>query len=203
MKNVLLIVDPQNDFITGTLAVAGAKTCIAKLSEYIENKGHEYDYIYITMDTHPVNHSSFTENGGIWPAHCIKDTNGWRIWGELELALRGKSNVSFFFKGTKADTEEYSIFDNSRDGAVLEYRLTHLSEITDELYVDVCGIAGDYCVLETLKGLVNIVDPKAITILEDFTASIDGGEKLTQFAAENNITFIKDAHLNLESYGNN
>ena len=203
MKNVLLIVDPQNDFIKGTLAVEGAELAMSNLTQYIEEKGDKYDYIFITMDTHPKNHSSFIANGGQWPTHCIKDTAGWQISEDLELSLRGRSGVGFFFKGTAFDKEEYSIFDNERDGAVLAYKLNKLVKADSDTYVDVCGIAGDYCVLETLKGLVNIVDPKTITILEDFTASIDGGEKLTQFAAENNITFTKDAHLNLESYGNN
>ena len=33
MKNVLLIVDPQNDFITGTLAVKGSKTALEEMSQ--------------------------------------------------------------------------------------------------------------------------------------------------------------------------
>ena len=32
MKNILLIVDPQNDFITGTLAVQGSKEKMLKLA---------------------------------------------------------------------------------------------------------------------------------------------------------------------------
>ena len=35
MKSILLIVDPQNDFITGSLAVEGAKEKMMKLADYI------------------------------------------------------------------------------------------------------------------------------------------------------------------------
>ena len=43
MKQILLIVDPQNDFITGSLAVEGAKEKMMKLAEYIEKENGRYD----------------------------------------------------------------------------------------------------------------------------------------------------------------
>lgn len=200
MKNVLLIVDPQNDFITGTLAVEGAKLAMSELTQYIEEKGDKYDYIFITMDTHPENHLSFIANGGPWPNHCVKDTNGWNVFGELELALRGRSGIGFFFKGTTADKEEYSIFDNERDGAILAYKLNKLVKTDSDTYVDICGIAGDYCVLETLKGLTDIIDSKNISILGNFIASIDGGKKLETYSLENDINYITDITSNLDTY---
>ena len=45
MKNILLIVDPQNDFISGTLPVEGAEAKMKKLAEYIKAKHTKYDYI--------------------------------------------------------------------------------------------------------------------------------------------------------------
>ena len=96
MKNVLLIVDPQNDFITGSLAVEGAKEKMMYLSDYINSV--EYDYIFITMDTHPENHMSFKENGGIWPKHCVAGTNGWCIPEYLSNALKDASSVSYYHK---------------------------------------------------------------------------------------------------------
>ena len=79
MKRILLIVDPQNDFITGTLAVPEAKEKMMKLSEYIKTWKHVYDHVCVTLDTHPEDHISFVENGGIWPKHCVACTNGWEI----------------------------------------------------------------------------------------------------------------------------
>ena len=70
----------------------------------------------------------------------------------------------------------------------------------DDLYIDVCGIAGDYCVLETLKGLREIIGNNYISVLGEFTVSIDGGEKLRTFLNENNINYIEDSLLNLTEY---
>lgn len=190
MKNILLIVDPQNDFITGSLAVKGAKEKMMKLAESDLTK---YDYICITLDSHPKNHMSFKENGGIWLEHCVIDTNGWNIPEYLDDAMQyagagKKIYFGYYHKGTEPDTEEYSIFDNCEDGKTLANQIMDLIREGD-VYVDVCGIAGDYCVLETIKGLRKFIGDEYITVLTDYTASIDGGEKLIKYLNENEISY--------------
>lgn len=193
MKKILLIVDPQNDFITGTLAVKGAKEKMMKLADYIISGAHpQYDYICVTMDSHPEDHCSFKENGGIWPKHCVIYTNGWNIPEYLDDSLMHFSNwsgksVIYYHKGTEADQEEYSIFD-SEDGYTLSEQITDLTK-EDDVYIDICGIAGDYCVLETLKGLRKIIGDRYIQVLTQYTASIDGGKKLMNYIKDNNINY--------------
>lgn len=187
MKNILLIVDPQNDFITGTLAVAGAKEKMMRLADYINGDHPSYDYICVTMDTHPENHCSFKENGGIWPKHCVTETNGWDMPEYLGTALLNTlASVSCYRKGTKTDCEEYSIFDNSEDGFYLYNQIKELAR-QEDVYIDVCGIAGDYCVLETIKGLRKFMGDKYIKVLTEYTASIDGGEKLMNYLNNNEM----------------
>lgn len=191
MKNILLIIDPQNDFITGSLAVKGAKEKMMKLADYINGDHPSYDYVCVTMDTHPENHSSFRENGGIWPAHCVYDTDGWNLPEYLNEALKNANFVSCYHKGTEVDKEEYSIFDNEKDGFMLRTQIKELAR-QEDVYVDVCGIAGDYCVLETIKGLRKFVGDDYINILWDYTASIDGGIKLFDYAKLNEINIISE-----------
>ena len=191
MKNILLIVDPQNDFITGTLAVEGAKEKMMKLADYINGDHPSYDYVCVTMDTHPTDHCSFKENGGIWPKHCVIYTNGWNIPEYLYDSLTHFSDlsgipVSYYYKGTKINSEEYSIFDNSEDGFTLYNQIKELAR-QEDVYIDVCGIAGDYCVLETIKGLRKFMGDKYIKVLTEYTASIDGGEKLMNYLDNNEM----------------
>lgn len=185
MKHILLIVDPQNDFITGTLAVPGAKEKMMKLADYI--KTNVYDYICVTLDSHLNDHTSFKENGGIWPSHCIAYTNGWDIPEYLEVALGGML-TTYYHKGTDPTKEEYSIFDNEYDGNILVNQLTDLFR-EGNIYIDVCGIAGDFCVLETIKGLRKIIGDQYITVLVNYTASIDGGIKLCDYLESNKIQY--------------
>lgn len=201
MKNILLIVDPQNDFISGTLSVEGAEEKMKKLAEYIKVKNTKYDYILITMDSHPKDHCSFKENGGIWPEHCVSYTKGWDFPEYLNDAINNISHcsVAVYHKGDVSDKEEYSIFDNSEDGFTLIRQIMNICE-EGEVYFDVCGIAGDYCVLETLKGLACLVGTSYISVLYEFIASIDGGEKLRQYIESNNINIIENSTFNLEEY---
>lgn len=185
MKNILLIVDPQNDFITGSLAVEGAEEKMMKLASYVEQ--HNYDYVFVTLDSHPQDHCSFKENGGIWPIHCVTETDGWRVPEYLNKALKDIYNP-YFLKGTHFDKEEYSIFDNNEDGTILANQIRELFR-ENEVYVDVCGIAGDYCVLETIKGLRKFMGDKYIKVLTEYTASIDGGEKLMNYIKENDLNY--------------
>lgn len=196
MKNILLIVDPQNDFITGTLAVEGAEEKMKKLSDYIKEKGHIYDCICITLDSHPEDYCSFKENGGIWPKHCVTWSDGWNIPNYLEATLKDLK-VACYHKGDISSVEEYSIFDNLEDGSIFTRQIMNICE-EGEVYFDVCGIAGDYCVLETLKGLTSLVGTDYISVLDEFTISIDRGEKLHTFITDNNINLITDSTLHLE-----
>jgi nicotinamidase/pyrazinamidase len=186
MKKILIIVDPQNDFITGSLAVPGAEEKMKALANYLYDNEKAFDSIYITMDSHPKNHCSFKDNGGIWPEHCVLLTKGWDIPAYLMESLY-EYHTEFYKKGTESNKEEYSIFDNEEDGNYLKIDL--IEEINDSTEVYICGIAGDYCVLETLKGLDKFADN--IIVLNDYTASIDGGEKLKNYILEHsNIELI-------------
>lgn len=200
MKNILLIVDPQNDFISGSLAVENAEEKMLKLSNYLNEKGSNYDKIYVTMDSHPENHCSFKENGGIWPKHCITNTPSWEIFDHLNKILNDLENVEYYHKGTEENKEEYSIFENNLDGVTLLNNIKNIIEKDFDTFIDVCGIAGDYCVLETIKGLTELINNDYIYILEEFTASIDGGEKLLEYAENNDINVVYKSENNLNKY---
>lgn len=73
MKKLLLIIDPQIDFITGTLPVPGAVDAMDSLAEYIRRNNSDYDRVIVTADRHPMRHCSFKAEGGKWPAHCVAD----------------------------------------------------------------------------------------------------------------------------------
>ena len=199
MKNILLIVDPQNDFISGTLAVPKASEKMLELTSYLKEKGHNYDYICITLDSHAINHCSFNTNGGIWPEHCIRYELGWHLPKYLTDVLNTYAHVKYYHKGTDIKNEEYSIFNNKQDGQILKNFLLDLSK-KDQVFIDVCGIAGDYCVLETLKGLLEFIPSQYIFVLNEFIASIDGGNSLNTYITNKNINSITDSSLNLTEY---
>lgn len=176
MKKILILVDPQVDFITGSLAVPGAFEAMQNFCKE-SNKGilDQYDKILVTLDFHPKDHCSFKQFGGIFPPHCVEHTEGAAVFSPVTKVLHSHDNVEYFIKGTNKKTEEFSIL-KSPSG--------HLDFMTAANWfkgyeIHVAGIAGDFCVHDTIKDLcTNYEVFDKIKVLKDFIASIDGGQKL-------------------------
>ena len=118
---LLLIVDPQIDFITGSLPVPGAEPAMNALAEYVSQHGDVYTLIAVTCDRHPLRHSSFSDFGGQWPPHCVESSVGAAVWPPLMNALeRHSDSVRFLYKGECLDKDEYSIFQSVKGADRME-----------------------------------------------------------------------------------
>ncbi len=177
MNRMLLIIDPQVDFISGSLPVAGAEEAMNALARYIIDAKGRYTAIAITADFHPAGHCSFKEHGGEWPAHCVAHSGGAAIWPAVyDAALSTGLPVKVFTKGTDAMTEEYSVFRNEASRLALTGWIEALG-ISD---IDICGIAGDVCVLSSLRDGRKLLPDARFTVLLPYSPSIDGGVALSR-----------------------
>lgn len=176
MKNkLLLLVDPQIDFITGSLPVPGAEKAMNSLSEYINVNKEDYCQIIVTADRHPMNHCSFINEGGEWPRHCVADSLGAAIWPPImNVLLDVSEKVTVLHKGEDAMMEEYSIFKN----AAAKEKILHIIETNSIDQMDICGIAGDVCVSNTIHDVVRLIAHAQVNVLTDFSPSIDSGKTL-------------------------
>ena len=84
MQEILLVVDMQNDCIDGALGTAEAEKIVPLVKEKIE--GFDGTVLF-TRDTHFDNYMETQEGKRLPVPHCIKGTEGWQIWKELD-ALR-------------------------------------------------------------------------------------------------------------------
>ena len=90
-KNVLIIVDVQNDFVDGVLGTKEAQAMLPRLLEKV--RAFDGDVIY-TKDTHPENYLETQEGKNLPVPHCIKGTKGWELVPELaELQAERSSRV--------------------------------------------------------------------------------------------------------------
>jgi nicotinamidase/pyrazinamidase len=194
-KSILIIVDAQYDFINGSLAVNGAQEKMDALAEYLKKVGSEYyDNIIMTADWHPKNHMSFKENGGQWPSHCVQGTEGASIYKPLMIAANTNQNVFLLFKGKNKDKEEYSALQDENSKYVAMSIITRYYLVPSDdtkVTIDICGIAGDYCVLETTKDLISALSDykerkTRINVLLDYTASISSDAKLKELVESYN-----------------
>lgn len=180
-----MIVDPQVDFICGTLPVSGAVTTMDSLAQYIDESRNEYSHIIVTADRHPFDHLSFERYGGVWPAHCVHDSIGAAVWQPvMDVLSRFDGKRIFLHKGERHDREEYSIFKN-------ENALAEIAEIITEDdigQIDICGIAGDVCVADTILDGIEIFGAAKFNVLLRFCPSIDGGKRLNEIISKFEIS---------------
>ncbi|OLL24425.1 Pyrazinamidase/nicotinamidase [Neolecta irregularis DAH-3] len=142
--SALLIVDVQNDFIDGSLAVPGAEGILAQINELILQRN--WDLVVGSQDWHPLNHISFAETHGkqpftevsisgetrmLWPVHCVQGSKGAEI-----SPLLDKNKV----EGTHIEVDAYSAFDST------SHQLSSLLRQRNVSKLYICGLATDYCV---------------------------------------------------------
>lgn len=188
-NKMLLIIDPQYDFINGSLAVDGAAQKMDALAEYIKAmpKG-EYKQIVMTSDFHPYNHSSFKDNGGLWPVHCVQYTHGAAVWQAVaDAAYAAQPDAKVLTKGDNIAVDEYSIMKSPVNGPRLLMILAenHIDQI------DVCGLCGDFCVGNSIKDLVAAGFGDKIRVMLPFIGNIDDGTVLNGIIKDNNLKVYK------------
>ena len=137
--DALIIVDVQNDFCPGgALAVPNGDRVATKLTDAARVFHSQGAQLFATQDWHPPHHSSFREQGGPWPTHCVQGSRGAELHPNLHLA----AGTIIIKKGSNPKVDAYSGFLDSE----LEEQLRQAGVTR----VFVGGLATDYCVLNTV-----------------------------------------------------
>ena len=84
-KKALVVIDMQNDFVTGVLGTKEAQAIVPNVIEYIKNFDGD---VYYTRDTHTTDYMDTQEGKNLPVPHCIKNTEGWQIVPEVENACQ-------------------------------------------------------------------------------------------------------------------
>jgi nicotinamidase/pyrazinamidase len=158
MPEALLIIDFQNDFTPGgALGVDGGDAIATRLNELAADP--RFELVVATRDWHPADHGSFTEQGGIWPVHCVQGTRGAELNDGLD---RARMDV-VVDKGQDPGTDGYSGFDGTDLEALLRSR--GIDSVT------VAGLATDYCVKNTALDALRL--GFGVTVASDAVRPVD------------------------------
>lgn len=84
MNNCLIVIDMQNDFISGSLGTEEAKKIVPRVKLEIENAVSNGVDVFFTKDTHYDNYLDTMEGKKLPVKHCIKGTWGHDICDELK-----------------------------------------------------------------------------------------------------------------------
>ncbi len=147
-KTALIVVDVQNDFADpdGSLYVRGGEEVLPLINAEVESARAAGAAVFYTQDWHPASTPHFQKDGGIWPVHCVQDT-----WGAaLHPALKVEGEPVRKGSGGEDGYSGFSVRD-PETGAVSATPLASKLRDLGALRVVVCGLATDYCVVETAR----------------------------------------------------
>lgn len=117
---LLIVIDMQNDFVTGCLGTPEARAIVPKVKKKIE----EWDGgLIFTRDTHNEYYLNTPEGKKLPIPHCIERTDGWKIVDGLE-----QPNCRYINKQT--------------------FGWNHWGMIGDQFKeIHICGVCSDICVV--------------------------------------------------------
>jgi nicotinamidase/pyrazinamidase len=178
-RDALLIVDVQTDFCPGgKLAIEGGDLVVPVLNRWILAAREKAIPIYASRDWHPVNHLSFKSQGGMWPVHCLQDSEGARFHPGLCLP----DDVIVVTKGVRFDQDQNSAFDQTG----LAYRLQH--DRIERVFVG--GLALDVCVFATAMDAAGEGFKVFLISQGSRPVTRQGGEEALEKMAQAGITVI-------------
>lgn len=127
MKDILVVIDMQNDFITGSLGTKEAQLIVQKTVKKIKNfKGD----VFYTQDTHQHSYLNSQEGKFLPVIHCIKNTEGW----ELAEPIKELVNGNVYEK-------------NTFGSAALAENLKKMNKKEPIRSVTIIGVCTDICVI--------------------------------------------------------
>jgi len=167
-RTALVVVDVQNDFAdpNGSLYVREGEMVVPVANAQIVEAEEAAGLVIYTQDWHPESTPHFEKDGGLWPVHCVHDT-----WGAMfHPDLRVVGDV--VRKGTGGE-DGYSAF-SVRDplsGNTAPTILPGLLAERDVERIVICGLATDFCVVESVTDARDLGYP--VTVIRDGVRAVD------------------------------
>ena len=152
-KTLLHIVDMQNDFVheQGALSVPGAAELIAPANRFLESA--HFDRVVATMDSHVMPFYTDSEEGKLFPPHCLVNQWGWQPAINIPNAILVK-------KG------QFDVWATPR---AMDAALAGLTPRNTDVFI--MGVASDYCVKFAIAGY--LARGFQVTVIDDLCRGID------------------------------
>lgn len=148
-KRLLIVVDMQNDFVTGVLGTEEAKQIVPKIKKKIE----EWDGdVFFTMDTHKENYLDTAEGRHLPIKHCIEFTSGWEIVESLLTAAEKREEEDEIKQQVNGDSFLFLTLSKETFGSTELVNLLRQKFISGRLVdkyssFELVGVCTDICVI--------------------------------------------------------
>lgn len=176
----LVLVDVQNDFVSGSLGSDWAKETTIKIGEFLKNHASEYAVV-ATRDTHFDDTYLETLEGKMLPVkHCIKDTWGWQLCDEVKDYVP-ESNI--------VDKNTFMALNSGKENISSKVYLA-TDKSVDEIII--CGFVTSICVVSNALYLRGEYPNTKITVLKALCADI------SKEAHEAALMVMQNCQINIE-----
>ena len=172
MKKVLVVVDMQNDFITGVLGTEEAKAITPKVAQYIRDHADKDTVLFFTRDTNDADYLNTQEGKKLPIPHCLKDTYGWELAPEME-------EVIYDTRDKYSDFDTYfpyvsdQIIDKPTFGSVDFQNLLYILDEEDDIKeITFLGIDTSICVISNAMLAKATLPEATIRVVADCCSSI-------------------------------
>lgn len=123
MKKILIVVDMQNDFISGSLGTSEAISIVpAAVEKILSHKGE----VIVTQDTHFEDYLRTLEGKNLPVEHCIRSSHGWQLAPEIQNALNSRGDHTLCEKLSFGSTALPSLIEKAANGEGFEIELIGL-----------------------------------------------------------------------------
>ena len=153
MRDLLLVIDMQTDFVDGALgsteAVAIIPNVLCEIAKFDKSN------IIATRDTHPEDYMQTREGKHLPVPHCIKGTDGWQIHPAIAPALDGCLVIDKPTFGSTALCE-------------------HIVNIAkgENISVTLVGLCTDICVVSNAMLIKAALPEIEVTVVSDACAGV-------------------------------
>ena len=132
---VLVVVDMQNDFVSGNLGTKEAVAIVPDVKKKIEEYYNNGDVVFFTKDTHLDGYLDTQEGKKLPVEHCVIGTNGWEIVDELKSCAKHVINKDRFGSNYLAECIHGGFASNDYDSVELVGVCTDICVVSNALLI--------------------------------------------------------------------
>lgn len=172
MRDLLLVIDMQTDFVDGALGSEEATAIVPNVLREIAK--YDKANIIATRDTHSESYMDTREGKHLPVPHCIKGTSGWQIHPAIAPAI-----------------EECLVIDKPTFGSIA--LCEHIVDLarSEEISVTLVGLCTDICVVSNAMLIKAAIPEIEVSVVADACAGVTPD---THFAA---LTTMKMCQINI------
>ena len=89
--DILVVVDMQNDFVTGALGTPEAREIAPRVADRVAEAAGRGEELLFTRDTHGPDYLDTQEGRKLPVPHCVRGTEGWELVPELRESAAGRT----------------------------------------------------------------------------------------------------------------